>query len=232
MKIETYCKTKEVCLVEEEKDVRSDICQSLGLEAQSKLSDNINVDKYYPVISKESLFILKRFLPKSYSKMAGDWKGYCFDTIPYKVLEETAFADSLRTFSDLQIWTPEQNIVDPMIIGVIGSVDNASYYLISRWGESLKSFEEIKEVVLSRMRERDSIAKEIPNVVKSFMNAFILKGEGYYPEFQGTAYGKSKCCSLEMYIVKHSNKEKYFYICSKCGNLVDKKKNLFQKLIS
>lgn len=227
MKVEIYSKTKELCTHDKQEDNRSKLCHSLGLDLQLGLSEENKIDKFYDALLTDELFIWKKFLPKVYSRKLGQWKDYCFDTIPYKVLEEVSFANSLHSFADLQIWTPERNRVDPLVIGIIGAEENALYYLISRWGESLKSFVEITEIVFSEKRENESKYETIPDIAKKFMNKIILDKGGYLA-FQGKAFFSSKCCKSVMYKFTSSYcRESVYHLCVTCGNYNRKKSWLY-----
>lgn len=230
MEVEMHCKTKEVHLDNDNEDARSKLCTSLGLKIQSELTDNINVEAYYNRLSRENLFIWKDFLPKTYSANEGDWEKYSFDTIPFSVLEEISFAKSLRVFTDYQIWTPEANIVDPLIVGVIGSAptnnwmsEMNTYFLISRWGESLKAFNEIRENAVFKLKRNSSRLLDIPDIANRFMDCYILKNmqtwRSFYLSFKGRAWGKSSCCKSKMYKFYDSTKERYIYLCSSCSKV-------------
>lgn len=165
MQVETYCKKTHEEVLEEQRRLeetaetravsRTELCKSLGLEIQAERQSadaalsGITAEMFFPKISFYEHNIWRNFLSRAYSKSKGNWKEYQYDTIPVKALEEISFAHSLGVFDDIQIWTPERN-TDPAAIGVVNLQGNfVNNFLITRWGESLKPFEEIEKEVCS-----------------------------------------------------------------------------------
>lgn len=128
---------------EQEKQERNDLCQSLGLEKQKGL---IQSPSYQP-FSVEDLDIWRRFLPVRFSKNNRPrrrlWAEYDFDYIPLTAMRAIARAQTSNCFSDLEIWVPAAERIDPLAVGLFGGFT----YPIVRWGESLAPFEEIRETV-------------------------------------------------------------------------------------
>lgn len=118
-----------------ELEERLSLCDDLGLYAQKKL-----LPIPYPQLSDAELSILRRFLPTSYHE--DWWRGYVFDKIPLTALREIKRAKKLDCFHHLMIRTPEKQVSDPAVIGY--DVRDLAY-LVTRWGESLKSFEEMED---------------------------------------------------------------------------------------
>lgn len=127
---------------------RKELCEELGLTAQAELKNNSlgEAKEYYPLLSRDEAIVWQRFLPNAYSmNHEGHWAGYKFDCIPVETLDEIQFARKLGVFTNLVIRTTER-AADPAVFGNVGQTGD---FLICRWGEALKPFEEIKRQVLN-----------------------------------------------------------------------------------
>jgi len=119
------------------------------LDKAAETSDEASI--FYEKISKYDLKIWEVFLPTKYYYKPRHWGGgrdfsfgdYRFDKIPTEVLKELEFAQSLKLFDNFVIMTPEEK--DPLLAGVVTSPNEDNFFIISRWGESLISFEILKK---------------------------------------------------------------------------------------
>ncbi len=162
---------------QEEKDAqhRQNLVSVLGFNPEVQCAPE--PWKYYPEMTGLELAVWTLFLPTYYQRSVGGWQKYSFDRVPTSVLEEINFALSLEVFDDVELWTPEQPVrasvpvTDPLVVGVSGHPrsfrgvstydwgNNFAYqhpqtrfFRITRWGESLQPFEDIKrQVMVSRM---------------------------------------------------------------------------------
>lgn len=201
---------------------RAELCQRSGLKAQAKLSERsfLDISEIYHRVSFYESQIWAQFLPTIYGKNAGQWQNYFYDVIPKNVLEEIAFAESLQIFDNFEIWTPENKFKDPVVAGVvydeIAGGRLTTYYLIARWGESLKPFEEIEEAV-NRSNISNYTKADIPELVYQYIRGMQKK----HPRWLFHFYGKTLNpfhwhCWRRMYIVdcgvyRH-------YICTNCNH--------------
>jgi hypothetical protein len=146
----------------EEWNRRIQLIQELGLKGQEEWVAAYERAKNIPfkILSQEELSIWREFLPTAYRdeqalmnhRFEDDedsfrTQDYNRDFIPLKALEVWSECRLKGYFSSYQIRTAE---IDPVLIGMIGPL----HFLIARWGESLKPFEEIKEQVEERLEER------------------------------------------------------------------------------
>lgn len=135
--------------------------QELGFKAQAEIVDKeIDVLKKevtteaisksnfrpealgYQVITPEEMRIWSTWLPTEYTE--DELEDYRFDRIPQATLTEFEAAKSLGLFETFTLRSPEtQKVQDPILIGWFNRIP----YLISRWGESLRPFSEIKSIV-------------------------------------------------------------------------------------
>ncbi len=152
---------------------RRELVENLGFSPQLQLVDEVGNEaaRFYPELTGYELEVWTLFHRSYYRKGEGEWSGYHFDRVPTDVLEEIRFAHEFGGLDDIELWTPERGRdLDPMAVGVVGHrlgdnqywvVDdlgrnaafnqNARFFPIVRWGESLMAFEEIvRQVVLSR----------------------------------------------------------------------------------
>ena len=151
-------------------DDRQEICRSLGLERQANVID-LDASELYPPLSKEETWVWLRFLPTSYSFTAGEWKDYSFDIIPTIALKEISKAFESKLFINFEIRTPEKLLIDPMVIGLQGR----RMFPIVRWGESLKPFNEIKNIVCDKYITIYSHAGQISEKARNILCELIFQ---------------------------------------------------------
>lgn len=156
--------------VDEEAERRKALVEQLGFDPKLQCVDELTAgpSKFYPELTGFELAIWTLFHRSYYSRNDDEWGGYHFDRVPTPVLEEISTAVSLDVFSDVELWTPGPKDLDPMVVGVVGHRlgdrerewwigknaafrQNARFYPVVRWGESLLSFDEIKEQVFQKM---------------------------------------------------------------------------------
>lgn len=132
----------------------------------------------YPLLSAEEVRVWQAFLPTRYTDgvamvsqasalavFGGSpsnsgirrIKDYLFDTPPLSVMETWAQVQASKVFDALEVWTPERQRVDPILVGY-KTFDKRSIgpFLIARWGEALKAFDEIKAEVEKMTLRPDS----------------------------------------------------------------------------
>ena len=246
MQVQTYCnKTREEVLVEqrqakEKAEVgsvyRVGICKSLGMDVQAErqsadaASIGITAEMFFPNLSFYEWVIWNNFLPTKYLKSQGRWKEYKYDTIPLKALEEISFAHSLGVFDDIQIWTPERN-VDPVAVGQVYLYGNVSnFFLIARWGESLKPFKEIEKEVCSEVGfgwsvKNETLVPKLREWVESYKREFFQKSLNsrlfYFGRsnfFDNTFDIRMRHCGQRMHRFSEHAKNPYitFWVCPTC----------------
>lgn len=137
-------------------DRRVQLVKELGLSGQQRYMETLEKAKNVPykLLSHEEARIWREYLPCAYvedAALASDLNrrgamnrltNYDFDLIPLSVLETWQHCRQMGYFSCYEIWTVEDRS-DPVLVGRLESLT----FLIARWGESLKPFEEIKQTV-------------------------------------------------------------------------------------
>lgn len=169
MAVETYRKEEEeldLAAQAPEQQRYKQLAEDLGLKVPDDTRSHYADDaaRVFGELTGEELATWQRFLPTSHSMEDGDWVDYEFDVPPLAVLEEISTAKSMGIFHDIEIWTPEGQ-KDPMAVGVIHMSparlrDQARFFPIVRWGESLMPFEEIQAIV-KKLRRGDMIGEAI-----------------------------------------------------------------------
>ena len=120
------------------------LCRELGLDKQIELLDRQRFLSNFPYceMTEEEYRVYGRVFPTKYCK-AGI-KEYRFDCIPNEVLELWFDVKRENVFDELEIWTPEQLKVDPLLVGIVKKF-SLRPFLLARWGEALLGWEEIKK---------------------------------------------------------------------------------------
>lgn len=105
-------------------------------------------------LTEDELTIWGAWLPTAYVESndptAHKLWWYNFDRIPAPVLKKWHALKKAKVFECYEIWTPEVQRPDPILLGVNGTVR----HLIARWGESdanLVTFDDIKRELLHRL---------------------------------------------------------------------------------
>ena len=101
-------------------------------------------------------------------------KEYSKGPIPLKVLGVIKLCEDEGYFTKLQIWSDEIS-PDPILVGM--TKDNSwdsEYYLLARWGDMLRSFDELKEMAKKRWIETSKARLE-EEITKATSNLQILE---------------------------------------------------------
>ena len=106
----------------------------------------------YAFLSKQEERTLSRIFPTRYRHQIHDQisnsgprnlTAYNRDFIPLAVLEAWYECQNKDLFSEYEIWTPERQQPDPILIG--RRREHPFIYLIARWGEALRPWEELEK---------------------------------------------------------------------------------------
>ncbi|MEW6325257.1 MAG: hypothetical protein AB1515_07700 [Nitrospirota bacterium] len=144
------------------------LIQELGLFGQERYMGALEKAKEIPfkLLNPEEIRIWRQYLPSSYTGspardarerlgfrehvyrrrlLEGDYVvDYAEDLIPLEVLEIWRRCQQMGYFDSYEIWSAREE-ADPLLLGRIGPL----LFLIARWGECLKPFEEIRQAVQS-----------------------------------------------------------------------------------
>lgn len=144
--------------------------ENLGLSVQAAaiIADIATIERGRLIttapMSDTELVIWRAWLPTAYTDN-GDQNSrhkladYQFDRVPGPVLKAWEKYKQSGMFERFEIWTPEVQQPDPILVGVNGN----SRHLLARWGESdanLMSFDDIKRELVRRWYGNERIANE------------------------------------------------------------------------
>lgn len=148
---------------EERNDQLTRIGLTALLEAERRAAPIEFARVIYPELTKDSndewdATVWEAFLPTVYSL-----EDFAYDSIPKAALDDIEEAQKSGLFDRIEIWSPEGNdfksrrqeeaqrreilarSLDPMAVGILTNPNGVEQrFAITRWGESLKPFAEIK----------------------------------------------------------------------------------------
>ena len=134
------------------------LIESLGLKGQASLVKAATDGKAgtrspYREATAEEVGVYKALCPQVYAL-----RDYARSSIPLRVLQVCAHADSLDLFDKIEVWDRESvQVKDPVAVGVKGNEwDSQNYhvYLLARWGEELEEFPALRRKAIEVKRER------------------------------------------------------------------------------
>lgn len=201
-----------------------DRLKSLGLDKQASI---FRADRLAPVVSAsyEELSPLdtqvwREFMPKAYSKQAGDWKEYHFDTIPEKVISAIAAAEETGYFDDMEIWTPDKVQTDAYLMGVIDD----KRFPIARWGERLHDFDEIAIRLAATHTHWASLSKLARPVQQFIVDRYLKNPENEF--YVGNGILTWHCMTPTQKVIVCPERRMRgiaYFVCKKCGSSTDGK---------
>ena len=151
---------EEIYLLEENKDITFDsdkneewkkIIEELRLEGQKKLLENSGNKSAIPFMFMNTRLtrILECLCP-----VKVDVNKYDKTPIPLKILGVVKLCEQEGYFDTIQVWYDDVSI-DPILVGYKNKEDK---YLLARWGDMLRSFDELYEMAKKRWIE-DNVGK-------------------------------------------------------------------------
>lgn len=115
-------------------------CEELGLTEQLALSEPGKSP-----IPFESMNVVSNRVYTTLCPAKVKYKAYKKTTIPLEVLSLIALAEKESYFEEIEIWCDDKT-PDPLAVGVFNAKAwDREYFLIARWGDVLRPFEELKE---------------------------------------------------------------------------------------
>lgn len=105
------------------------------------------------------------------------WETYCpnkqdlekyKDAVPLDVLRLATIVKEKGWFYKIQVWSENKEEIDPIMVGVLNKEYGSPLYLLARWGLSLKSFEEVREMAKKIWLENRTVRlnKEIKDATR------------------------------------------------------------------
>ena len=195
----------------EKETEREDICEDLGLIAQGRVVESASNN--YTAFTDEEWWVWQQFLPTRYSLASETWKNYSFDVIPIKALLEIKRAVRSKYFTEIEIRTPEKQVVDPLAIGI----RDQKIFPIVRWGESLLPFKEIEKFVSDKyLRWANHNGTVLNDQAKNKIRFDILQNRS--SAHIGDEFFIHRHCGVRMVRYFPSLDKGHLALCPRCGH--------------
>lgn len=176
------------------KDVFAAI-DELGLRGQKALVDSQNSN----IIPFPKMNVTEERVWKEYCPQIDKLEDYQATQIPYEVITLLQLVKQQKYFEidelvgeeekdgskkikgSIEIWSEAREDIDPLVVGVIETrtryswgwaLPDKAYYLVARWGISLRPFEEVRQQSVNRWVEKRkaSLAAEIRKAKLAYEN--------------------------------------------------------------
>lgn len=178
---ETFDVGNKALLLGDKEDDVFEAINELGLKGQKQLIKN-QAGKVipFPKMNTYELRVWRIYCPTS--QKIEDYDG---SPIPYEILNVLKLVKDKKYFDTkqgngekkiegwLEVWSEAREDIDPLVVGVINtkkkydwgwSSGDKEYYLIARWGMSLRKFEEVAQIAIDRWKgKRSARAKAVLN---------------------------------------------------------------------
>jgi len=162
--------SKAFNLSDEEEQNMYQAIDELGLKGQRDLiKDQANKIIPYPKMTTQEERVWKEFCPQR-DKL----EDFSNQVIPYEIIGVLSLIKTKKLFDInqnngkvkktgwIEVWSEGTKVIDPIVVGVINTSTkydwgwasgNEDFYLIARWGQALKKYEEIVEIAKNKWRE-------------------------------------------------------------------------------
>ena len=155
--VETFLiqETAELIYDNDKLDKWNELISELGLEGQQKIVTGEKSPIPFMPINSSLKSVFETLLPRKVQV-----SNYDVTPIPVEILSLVALSKNENYFDKMEIWYDDKS-PDPACIGMRfrndtdrqkGHTWNMEYYLIGKWGDVRKSFEELKEMAVRRYR--------------------------------------------------------------------------------
>lgn len=153
MAIETYLIEDSEKMISEPEhlDEWTKIVGELGLEGQQKLAKPEKSPIPFIKMNSGMEHVYDLLCPNH-----GEVKSYSNTTIPLRVLSLIALAEREKYFSQIKIWDNNAD-PDPIAVGYSDDTYSSPKFIIARWGDELRSFEELKQIAKKKWIANKSI---------------------------------------------------------------------------
>lgn len=124
-------------------------CIELGLSEQLKLSE----DNKSPIPFENMNEVSKRVY-QTLCPAVVEYKKYGKTAIPLEVLGLIKLSEDEKYFDHISIWYDDKS-PDPLAVGVVKINDwSQEYFLIARWGDVLRPFDELMKMAIQRYKKK------------------------------------------------------------------------------
>lgn len=146
--------TKELIYDSEKIQEWKEKCEALGLNRQIALTTKVSP------IPFEAMNTVTKRVYETLCPSKVKYQDYGKTTIPLEVLGLIQLCENEKYFKEIQIWYDDKS-PDPLAVGIkqVDSYEwNNQNYLIARWGDVLKSLEELKVQAIQRFKRTQQIS--------------------------------------------------------------------------
>lgn len=129
-----------------------DKCEALGLSEQLALANPDKSPIPFECMNQVSQRVYSTLCPAKV-----DYKKYGRTPIPIEILSLIALSEKEGYFNGIEIWYDDKS-PDPLAVGRIGNEWNGKLYLLGRWGDVLRPFEELKNMAIERYKKSEALS--------------------------------------------------------------------------
>lgn len=139
--------TSTIMVDEKEASKWKDLIEELEIEGQKELYSQQKSPIPYMYMKKSIERLFEVLCPEK-----AVYTAYNKEPIPVRVLETIAYCKEHELFERMEVWYDDTD-PDPILVGerTKPSQNSADHYLIARWGDEDRSFEELREVAKKRL---------------------------------------------------------------------------------
>ncbi|MGJ1362930.1 hypothetical protein ACR79B_20540 [Sphingobacterium spiritivorum] len=160
--VETFLQNETVELIfdNEQLDKWNDLVEQLGLEGQQAVSHKEKSPIPFMHMKQTLIKVFEELCPRKVN-----YKKFDITPIPLEILDLIALSLRENYFDDLQIWYDDKT-PDPVAIGLRYKSEsdrekayswNMEKYIIGKWGDVKRSFEELTELASNRWLKRKKV---------------------------------------------------------------------------
>lgn len=158
-------------------------CSELGLNKQLDLCAPDKSPVPFEFMNTVTMRVYEQLCPAK-----SKYKEYDKTAIPLEVLSLIALAERERYFESIEIWYDDKS-PDPLAVGYIKKGEwSRDLYLIARWGDVLRPFEELKERAISLYQRVGRLNLERRISESQYLLANIETNTALYFEAQTESY--------------------------------------------
>lgn len=151
-------------------------CEELGLTKQIALATGDKSPCPFEFMNTVSLRVYENICPAMVN-----YRDYNKTAIPLEVLSLIALSEKEKYFSKIEIWYDDKS-PDPIAVGIIKKAEwDYDRYLIARWGDAIRPFEELKDLAVERFKKSSllTLRKKISDAEECIKN-LELNAELYF----------------------------------------------------
>lgn len=124
------------------------------------------------------------------------WKVYCPqirdisafpDIMPLEIIRLARICQNKGWFHEILVWSEQKEAINPILVGVLNKEYDSPLYLLGRWGQALKPYEEVRKSAMETWRNERKIT--ISKRIKDFQRSLEDLSEDEQRYFSGEWVG-------------------------------------------